>query len=172
MNAPAQHGLTRADWQPVPGLSGVWEIRRSHGMLPLRAVAVELGENRVCVYSPVPHAGSAAMDRLRELGDPILLAPNAYHTLGLPSHLRVFERAAVVASDRAFARIKKKTRLSILDLRLLEANLPAHVSLLQPPDLRNGEVWLSVRDANRCAWTSAMRSSISLAYRARRSVWG
>jgi hypothetical protein len=140
------------DWQPIAALSGVWEIRRTHGVLPLRAIAVELPDKRVCVYSPVPHAGAAAMDQLRAMGKPILLAPNAYHTLGLPEHAKAFEDAPLVASDRAFRRIKNKTKLSIEDLRLLEANLPPHMSLLQPPDLRSGEVWLSIRDANRCAW--------------------
>lgn len=122
------------------------------GALPLRAVALALGDDRVCVYSPVPNAGAAAMDQLRAMGNPILLAPNAYHTLGLPGHANALEHAAVVASDRAFDRIKKKTKLSVQDLRLLDANLPPHVSILQPPHLRNGEVWLSIREANRHVW--------------------
>lgn len=136
----------------MPGISGVWEIRRKHGAIPLRAVAVDLGDDRVCVYSPVPNVGAAAMDQLRAMGRPIFLAPNAYHTLGLPEHARAFEDAPVIASDRAYKRIKRKTKLTIEDPRLLEANLPSHIALLQPPDMRNGEVWLSVRDANRCAW--------------------
>lgn len=140
------------DWQPIAGLKGVWEIRRTHGVLPLRAIAVELPDKRVCVYSPVPHAGAAAMGQLRGMGKPILLAPNAYHTLGLPEHAKAFDEAPIVASDRAFRRIKNKTKLSVEDLRLLEVNLPPHMSLLQPPDLRNGEVWLSIRDASRCVW--------------------
>ncbi len=153
MTPPSQHGqMSSSNWQPIAGLTGVWELRRRHGALPLRATAVQLGDNRVCVYSPVPHAGSVAMGQFRAMGDPILLAPNAYHTLGLPSHAQAVERAAVVASERAFGRIKQKTKLPVQDLRLLEANLPAHVSLLQPPDLRNGEVWLSIREANVIAW--------------------
>lgn len=152
MNTPAQHGRTTAGWQPIAGLTGVWEIRRTHGALPLRAVAMDLGDKRVCVYSPVPHAGSAAMDQLRAMGRPVLLAPNAYHTLGLPAHAAAFEDAAVVASDGAFRRIKQKTKLSVEDLRLLEAHLPPHMSLLQPPGLRNGEVWISIRDADSAAW--------------------
>ena len=71
-----------------------------HGPIPLRAVAVELPDKRVCVYSPIPKAGAAAMDQLRAIGDPILLAPNAYHTLGLPEHATAFAEAPVVASDR------------------------------------------------------------------------
>jgi hypothetical protein len=152
MTSPTQHVRTSADWQPIAGITGVWEIRRMHGALPLRAVAVALPDNHVVVYSPVPHAGAAAMDQLQAIGKPILLAPNAYHTLGLRDHAAAFEAAPVVASDRAFRRIKDKTKLSVEDLRLLEADLPPHMSLLQPPDLRNGEVWLSIRDANRCVW--------------------
>ena len=152
MSRPAQHRLALTDWQPIPGLADVWEIRRTHGAIPLRAVAVALGDDRVCVYSPVPRAGEAAMNQLRAMGRPIFLAPNAYHTLGLTKHVAAFDDAPVVASDRAYQRIKRKTKLSVEDPRLLEAHLPSHVSLLQPPDLRNGEVWLSVRDTNRCAW--------------------
>lgn len=123
-----------------------------HGVLPLRAIAVALQDNRVCVYSPVPHAGTEAMEQLRNMGEPILLAPNAYHTLGLPAHARTFERAAIVASSQAFNRIKNKTKLPIQDLRLLEAYLPLHVSILQPPELRSGEVWLSIREQDRRTW--------------------
>lgn len=153
MNRSAQHDRTTSlAWQPVAGLTGVWEIRRKHGAIPLRAVAVALGDDRVCVYSPIPRAGEPAMNQLRAIGRPILLAPNAYHTLGLPEHAAAFDGAPVIASDLAYQRIKRKTQLSVEDPRLLQAHLPSHVSLLQPPDLRNGEVWLSVRDATRCAW--------------------
>jgi hypothetical protein len=152
MTSPARHARTLVDWQPIAGLSGVWEIRRTHGVLPLRAAAIQLPGRRVCVYSPVPHAGAGAMDQLRAMGSPILLAPNAFHTLGLPEHARAFEAAPILASDRAFGRIKRKTRLTVEDLRLLEANLSPHVSILQPPDLRTGEVWLSIREASVRAW--------------------
>jgi hypothetical protein len=153
MTPSAQHDqMSSSDWQPVAGLAGVWEIRRMHGAIPLRGVAVALGDDRVCIYSPVPRAGDAAMNQLRAMGRPIFLAPNAYHTLGLPEHAAAFDEAPIIASDSAYQRIKRKTKLSVEDPRLLEAHLPSHVSLLQPPDLRNGEVWLSVRDSNRCAW--------------------
>jgi hypothetical protein len=152
MSDPAGHLPTSPNWRPISGLHGVWEIRRYHGPVPLRAVAVQLEERHVCVYSPVPKAGAAALQELGTLGKPVLLAPNAFHTLGLRGHIDAFPDAAVVASDEAFIRIKNKTKLPIEDLRLLEAKLPQHISLVQVPDVRGGEVWLSVRDAGRCAW--------------------
>jgi hypothetical protein len=150
-NAP-QNSTPPIDWQPVRPLDGVYEIRRSNGPVSLRAVAVELGSGSVCVYSPVPHAGQSALQFLSSLGAPLLLAPNAFHTLGLPEHAAAFADAKVVASDRASGRIRKKTGLPVHDLNTLRARLPAHVALLELPPIRNGEVWLSVRSANTCAW--------------------
>lgn len=139
-------------WRAIAGWSGVYEMRGSHGRVPLRAVAVRLEARRVCVYSPLPNPSAEALEELASLGEPILVAPNAYHTLGLSAHADRFRDAPLVASDAAFGRIRHKTRLSIQGLRLLEAHLPSHVSLAVLPDVRNGEVWLSVREADRCAW--------------------
>jgi hypothetical protein len=152
MNATAPPVHTLQHWKPIAGLTGVWEIRRTRGPMPLRAVAVQLQDNRTCVYSPVPRAGEAALDELRSIGEPIFLAPNAFHTLGLREHANAFPKAAVVTSNGAFGRVKKKTKLPIQDFRLLDANLPAHISTLQLPHVRSGEVWLSIRDEARRAW--------------------
>lgn len=150
-NAP-QNSTPPTDWQPVHALEGVYEIRRSNGPVSLRAVAVDLGSAAVCVYSPVPKAGQNALQFLGVLGTPILLAPNAFHTLGLPEHAAAFADAKVVASTRASGRIHKKTGLKVHDLNALRERLPAHIALLELPPIRNGEVWLSVRSAGHCAW--------------------
>jgi hypothetical protein len=139
-------------WQPVAGLDRVWEIRRVHRVMPLRAVAVQLRPDWVCVYSPVPHIGDGALRELRALGSPILLAPNAFHTLGLREHASAFPSAQVVASVQASRRIQRKTGLPITDLSVLEPKLATNVSLLALPPLRSGEVWLSVRSASACGW--------------------
>lgn len=152
MNNAPQNSTPQIDWQPVPPLEGVYEIRRSNGPVSLRAVAVDLGSRSVCVYSPVPKAGQTALQFLGSIGTPILLAPNAFHTLGLPEHAAGFADAKVVASKRASGRIHKKTGLVVHDLNALRERLPAHVALLELPPLRNGEVWLSVRSAGHCAW--------------------
>lgn len=139
-------------WRSVAGWEGIYEMLGSHGPVPLRAVAVPLEARRVCVYSPLPNPEARAFEELASLGEPILLAPNAYHTLGLRPHAERFRDAPIVTSDRAFGRIRHKTQLSVQGLRLLEAHLPPHVSLVVLPEVRNGEVWLSVREAGRCAW--------------------
>lgn len=139
-------------WQPIEGLPNVWELKGAHGAVPLRTVAMRLEEERVAVYSPMPHAAPAALEELGQLGKPILLAPNAYHTLGLAGHARHFDEAPIVASDRAYARIRTKTKLAGQPLRLLEAYLPSNVSAIALPDARNGEVWLSVQHDDARAW--------------------
>jgi hypothetical protein len=152
MNNDRQNSTPTPHWQPVPTLPGVFEIRRSHGPLPLRAVAVQLRPGAVCVYSPVPRAGNEALRQLGSWGKPILLASNAFHTLGLPEHAAAFAEARVVASERASGRIKRKTKLVVESLDVLRVQLPAHVSLLELPPVRSGEVWLSVRGSDSCAW--------------------
>jgi hypothetical protein len=152
MDQHAHAQTPRSHWQPITGLDGVWEIRRVHGPLPLRAVAVQLQPGWVCVYSPVPHMGGEALQELSKLGAPILLAPNAFHTLGLREHLRAFPDALVVASTKAAHRVERKTKLRIEPISALEEKASANVSVLQLPPLRSGEVWLSVRSADTCAW--------------------
>lgn len=152
MNNASQNSTPQIDWQPVQPLEGVYEIRRSNGPVSLRAVAVDLGSGSVCVYSPVPKAGQNALQFLSSIGTPILLAPNAFHTLGLPEHAAAFADAKVVASGRASGRIHKKTGLVVHDLNALRQRLPAHVAILELPPIRNGEVWLSVRSGGHCAW--------------------
>jgi hypothetical protein len=133
-------------------MDGVFEIRRSHGPLPLRAVAVQLHAGSVCVYSPVPHVGEPALRQLGSWGKPLLLAPNAFHTLGLPEHAAAFGNTQVIASKRAARRIERKTQLDVQDLDVLRNQLGADVSLLELPPVRSGEVWLSVQRNGRCAW--------------------
>src|SRR5688572_31057931 len=98
MTKPSGNSSSAPDWQPISGMDGVFEIRRSHGPLPLRAVAVQLHAGSVCVYSPVPHMGEPALRQLGAWGKPLLLAPNAFHTLGLPEHAAAFGNAQVIAS--------------------------------------------------------------------------
>jgi hypothetical protein len=139
-------------WLPIEGLSDVWELRASDGAFPLRTVAVRLAEGRVAVYSPIRHAAPAALDELADIGKPILIAPNAYHTLGLAGHAQRFDDAPIVTSDRAYARIRTKTKLAGQPLRLLQAYLPSNVTVLTVPDVRNGEVWLSIEQGGTRAW--------------------
>jgi len=145
------------NWQPIssldgPSLDGVWDIQRRHGALTLRAVAVRLQPGFVCVYSPVPHAGAEALRELAALGTPILLAPNAYHTLGVREHIDAFPDAKLVTSPRAASRLRAKTGITAQELRVLEEKLPADVAVHVCPNARNGEVWLSVRRGDQCAW--------------------
>jgi hypothetical protein len=146
------NSIPAPDWQPISGIDGVFEIRRSHGPLPLRAVAVQLHADSVCVYSPVPHMGGPALHQLGSWGKALLLAPNAFHTLGLPEHAAAFSDTKVIASKRAAGRIKRKTDLDVEDLDVLRKQLPAGVSLLELPPVRSGEVWVSVHRNGRCAW--------------------
>lgn len=152
MTNPSGNSAANLDWQPVSGVDGVFEIRRWHGPLPLRAIAVQLHTGSVCVYSPVPHIGEPALRQLGSWGKPVLLAPNAFHTLGLAEHAAAFDDVRVFASRKAARRVGRKTGLAIHDLTTLRAQLPAEVSLLELPPVRNGEVWLSVRRSGTCAW--------------------
>lgn len=144
-----------AHWRPIERLDGAWELRRTHGLLPLRAVAVRLSEGTLCVYSPVPKVGQVALQELGALGTPTLLAPNRYHTLGLKEHAGAFPDAPIVASTQAAPRVRKKTGLRIRELDALKQELPAHITLLQCPAARSGEVWLSIRGARHRVWVVA-----------------
>jgi len=152
MHNPSSPHPPLTHWRAIAGIDDAWELTRTRGPVPLRAVALRVKDGAVCVYSPVPRSGEAALQELATLGDPILIAPNGYHHLGLREYANAFAMASVVASGRAAPRVGKKSDLHIQSLSVLQAKLPAHISLLQCPRTRNGEVWISIRGEQRRAW--------------------
>jgi hypothetical protein len=140
-----------ATWSPViPGV--LWDHERDGDVpgFPLRSVAIGLRSGGACVVSPTRDVAPTSLGRPVEL----LLASNHFHWLGIPDWMRQLEGSppTVVASDVARGRVAKKIRSEVHDLGVLEAALPAGVTLLVPEGTRSGEVWLEVEGAGERVW--------------------
>jgi glyoxylase-like metal-dependent hydrolase (beta-lactamase superfamily II) len=144
---PADQASSRPPlrWQPICEESGLYVIERPRPF-PLRTTALRLRDGGTLLISPSRHLGEEAHGQLRALGEPrFLLAPNHFHHLGLGEHLSRYPAATVVASGVARPRLSARVSAQVGELAPLRAALPAHAELLEPPGLKNGEVWLSVR---------------------------
>jgi hypothetical protein len=139
-------------WQPIEGLPDFWRAeRRFHGV-PLRSLAFRLADGRLAVWSAIKGLGDESHTQLTALGRPdLLVAPNHFHNRGLREYLLAYPEATVVASAPAVPRLRSKCKVEVRDEARLKPALPLHVSLLIPPGMKSGEMWLSVRGERR-AW--------------------
>lgn len=120
----------------------------------VRMLAFGLRDGGLAVVSPGAKMSQAHFDALAAWGEPrFLVAPNAYHNLGLRSWSKRFPDAQVVAHERALKRLRKKLpELHFSGLDALVAALPDGVRLMCPPQAKQGEVWVSLATAQGRAW--------------------
>jgi len=109
---------------------------------------VRLTEENLLLYSPV-FDGDALFEELDALGSPsLILAPNHYHHLALPRYLKRYPHAVPVASPGAIPRLKKQGHPYIRDFHELLSKLPPDVELVENPESKTGEVWVSVQESS------------------------
>ncbi|MEQ1506699.1 MAG: hypothetical protein ABMB14_31015 [Myxococcota bacterium] len=151
--------MIRQTWSAIA--PGLWQLERlDDGECALRTVAVSLGAGHV-VGGPTLALVIGAMAGLApevrsavEVAGAVgwLLAPNQYHHLGLPAWTAAFPDARAVASEPARERLRRRSPVALGSLDPLRAALPPHLTLVEPPGTRNGEVWLVARTATGTVW--------------------
>lgn len=146
--------MTVSTWRVLPSLSsGAWQAERVRSGVPFRSTAFRLADGSLGLYSPIRELGDAAHEELVGLGTPrLLVAPNHFHNLGLGEHARRYSEATVTASSTAIPRLMRKTRLSVQARAGVGPPLPPGASWLEPPAMRNGELWISLPTADGTAW--------------------
>jgi hypothetical protein len=144
----------RQTWRQVPALDGVWCAERVAHDVPLRCLALRLADGRLAIHSPIRGLGSDAHRELAAIGAPaFLIAPNHFHHLGLRDFAARHAGVTVVASPAAAPRVKRKYGHEVRDAEAaLRDALPATLSLLFPPGMRAGELWLSIASPQGRAW--------------------
>lgn len=114
-----------------------------------RSLCVPLDGGGLLVVSPI--RGTARS--LEELGEAAaVLAPNHFHYLGVEELTSRHEAALVGASAVAAPRLEKKMGRPLAPLDAIRERLPRAVTLLEPPGLKTGEVWLRAETARGVAW--------------------
>jgi len=112
------------------------------------------GKNGLVVVSPPRGVGEAVFDDLARYGAVrALVAPNAFHHLGLPAWKARFPDAAVFAPTQAIARVEKRTQLR--DIRALAdaASIAGpNLELVDMPHYKTGEVLVRIRTERGAVW--------------------
>lgn len=126
----------------------------TYGPQRARMAAIGIGGGGLLVVTPGTQMTEERWSQLASLGTPrFLLAPNAYHNVGIAAWKKRFPEARVVAHPRSIKRLRKQVPgVEFEDLSVLEAALPAGVRLLSPPQARQGETWVSVKTKDGVGW--------------------
>ncbi len=145
--------------QMIEGFEGLYVARSKK----LSCTLFRLGDETLCIYSPVNGLETAVAELQNELGKvTAILAPNHYHNKGLIAHLEAFPDAFLYCSAAARPRLNKVTGLNFETLERLRGRLPGGTELHEPGGLKTGEVWLQVKSHVDCALavTDAFNSAL------------
>ncbi|MBX2867390.1 MAG: hypothetical protein KTR18_01855 [Acidiferrobacterales bacterium] len=136
-------------FQPVKGFTRIYTARKNN----LRCIAVKMKSGGLSLHSPVTGLDDNAIRSLNRLGNvDFLLAPNHYHNKGIKVYAQAFPAAELICSGKAKSRLQKQTRFTFSGIEEFIADLPRHLKLFEPEGLKTGEVWLTIRNKNKCAW--------------------
>jgi hypothetical protein len=133
---------------PATGLHAL-EKKASSGWC-WRSTAVPLDGGGFLVVSPI-RGTAAALDELGPAA--AALAPNHFHHMGIEELAARNEGLLVGASAIAGKRLASKLRRAPVPLDAIRERLRDGVTLLEPPGLRTGEVWLRAETARGVAWS-------------------
>ncbi|PIS11480.1 MAG: hypothetical protein COT73_03710 [Bdellovibrio sp. CG10_big_fil_rev_8_21_14_0_10_47_8] len=132
----------------------LWECSYKFSSGISRSLLVKINENKFLVYSPGDkRTADLAKDIVPEGSELFLLAPNSYHNLGLAVWKASFPNSKPVAAVAAMGRLEKKTGIRSENLDVLESQLPKHISLIELPYNKIGEVWLDIQVPGERIWT-------------------
>ncbi len=114
---------------------------------------VELGDRKVCLINPIKGSPNDVIESIKDIGEvAFILAPNHYHNKGVEEHCDHFDRGILCSSAAAIPRLKKITGLALQNTNKLAKALPKGMSLLTPPGLKTGEVWLRIKQKKELVW--------------------
>lgn len=175
--------MTEGGWKIFEASMPVLTCEYRAGPVSAQALAVG-GAEGVFVVSPPARADDALYAALAPYGRVVgLVAPNAFHHLGLPEWKRHFPGATVYAPAQAVARVRRKTRIAeVAALAQAAGPAGASVSFVDLPHYRTGEALVRVRSGRGLVWylTDCMTNMralppnpvVSLVYRLSRSAPG
>jgi hypothetical protein len=146
--------------EPMPGGWKVFDERTpvltyeySFGPGTANALAVG-GEGGLLVVSPPRRVAASVFDDLARFGRVrALVAPNAFHYLGLPAWKKRFPEAGLYAPAQSIARVAKHTGLEgIRPIADAAAIAGARVELVDMPHYRTGEALVRIRTGRGLVW--------------------
>jgi hypothetical protein len=140
------------EWKAINEI--LWECPYKISSGICRSLLIKISERIFLVYSPGDKkTADLAKNIIPKDSELFLLEPNSYHTLGLAIWNSSFPNSKPVAAEAAIGRIEKKTGIRSDNFDVLKGRLPDHISLIEIPHNKIGEVWLDIQMQNERIWT-------------------
>jgi glyoxylase-like metal-dependent hydrolase (beta-lactamase superfamily II) len=132
-------------WRSLSPQGDVRTFKYSWGPATANALAVRVEGGGWLVVSPPLGAPASAMDELADDGGiTALLAPNAYHYLGVRAWSTRFAAATCWAPERAHVRLSKKCELPFSAAEDLARTLPKNLELVFPDGQKQPDLLLRI----------------------------
>lgn len=142
------------EWRPIDERAGLYELEKvvDSGWC-WRALAVRLTDGSSLVVSPVKGTLEKSAASLEAIGRPsFALAPNHFHFLGLREARDRYPELTCVSSAVAARRLTSKCGHAFGSLDALRERLPSSITVLEPPGIKTGELWLRAETERGVAW--------------------
>lgn len=142
----------KQEWKTIN--EALWECPYKFSSGISRSLLVKTSEKKFIAYSPGDRkTAELAQEIIPSDAELFLLEPNSFHNLGLADWKSVFPKSVAVAADAAIDRLEKKTGIRSQSLDVIKNGLPSHISLLELPHNKIGEVWLDIQMPSERIWT-------------------
>jgi len=140
-------------WKVFDAATPILTYEYSCGPGTANSLAVGGKAGLIVVSPPCPVAGGVVDDLARYGKVVALIAPNAFHHLGLPEWKARFPDAAVFAPSQSIARVEKRTGISgVRPLTDAKAACGEGVELVDMPHYKTGEVLVRIRSTRGAVW--------------------
>lgn len=141
----------KQDWTAVNEI--LWQCPYKFSAGISRCLLLKVSDKKFLVYSPGDKTTAELAKQIIPAGSELfLLEPNVYHNLGLSVWMEVFPNSKPVAAIAAIDRLERKTGIRSENLDSLKTVLPNHISVIELPYNKIGEVWLDVQVPGERIW--------------------
>lgn len=147
--------------------TGIWVREYDFGGNPVNTAVVDVGGGKLLVLSPGTNMPAADFDALDALGTvSALVAPGAFHHMGLPEWSARYPNAGLYGPTSAIAHIAKQhpTLKAIQSLDALRPSLPPDFELDEVAGCKHPDVFLAVKRADGTTWFTNELVSNNKAY--------
>lgn len=147
---------TSTSWEPVDAQGRVHRADYRYGRSGVATCStVGLGDGRLVLVSPPGGADTdalyTALDGLGEVA--AIVAPNAYHRVGLPVAATRYPQARIYAPPTAVKRVGERAPREVRPLDALAPTLPPEVEIFTPPHMKSQDTMVRVQTPEGVIWT-------------------
>lgn len=145
-------------WTTVDEAVGIYVAEYPLNKIMINTVVVRIGDGKLMALSPGPTMAEGAFRELDAIGEVVaLVSPGPFHHLGLPLWQETYPNAKIYATASGVARIPgqhKKLDLKIRGIDALQARLPDHITAIEMPEQKHGDLFVVITGEGGTTWYS------------------